>query len=97
MDNVSIHQLLTVATWIALVFLLVLLALIARKYEVLSGQRTYFELFAVPVIAFAGAALRQTQLDQVAGDTAGDLFLLVGGVSLAALCLHMYRLMTSGN
>lgn len=97
MDNVSLHQVLTVVSWGAVAVLLILLALIARKYETLSGERTYFKLFVLPVIAFAGAALRHVQRDQVAGDTAGDLFLLVGGVSLAALCLHMYRLMTSGD
>ena len=96
MDNPSIHQFLTIVTWLALSMLLVLLALIARKYETLSGERTYYRLFAVPVLAFAGAALRQVQTDQITGDPAADLFLLAGGLVLAGLCLNVYRRMTSG-
>lgn len=96
MEQPSIHQVLTVISWLALSMLLGLLALIARKYEVLSGERTYYRLFAVPALAFAGAALRQVQTDQITGDPAADLCLLAGGVTLAGLCVNVYRRMTSG-
>jgi phosphoglycerol transferase MdoB-like AlkP superfamily enzyme len=96
MDNLSLHQLLTIFSWFGLSVVLFLLALIARFYEELSSQRTYYQFFAIPVLAFAGATVRFSQLDQVTRDVWGDLCLLVGGVSLAALCLHVYRLMTSG-
>jgi hypothetical protein len=94
--RVSLHQFLTIYAWFGLSALLFLMALIARFYERLSGERTYYQLFAVPVIAFAGATLRETQLDQVTGDISTDIFLLIGGVSLAVLCLHIYHQMTSG-
>jgi hypothetical protein len=75
MESVSAHQFLMIYTWFALTALVFLMALIARFYERLSGERTYYRLFGVPVVAFAGATVR---------------------MALAALCLHMYRLMTSG-
>ena len=95
MSSVSIHQVLTIVIWFGLSTLLFLLALIARKYETLSGERTYYQLFTVPVLAFTGAALRQAHLDHITGDVWVDILLLVSGITLAGLCLHVYRLMTS--
>jgi hypothetical protein len=96
MESVSAHQFLTIYTWFALTALVFLMALIARFYERLSGERTYFRYFSVPIVAFAGATVRMVGTDQVVGDMWADAFLLIGGMALAALCLHMYRLMTSG-
>ncbi|NDJ77676.1 MAG: hypothetical protein GYB65_15600 [Chloroflexi bacterium] len=96
MDGVSAHQLLSVYGWFGLSAVIFLLALIARFYERLSKQRTYYQFFAIPVVAFAGSTVRLASLDQVTRDMVGDGLLLVGGVSLAVLCWHMYRLMTSG-
>ena len=96
MGSVSIHQFLTLYIWFGLSALLALMALIARFYERLSGKRTYYQLFMVPALAFAGATIRLAQLDHVAGDALADALLLAGGVSLIALCAHVYRLMTSG-
>jgi predicted permease len=95
MDDLSLHQFLTIYIWFALGALLALMALIARFYERLSGQRTYFRWFGVPVIIFAAVTIRLTQLDRVAGDVGADLGLWVGGWVLAGLCWHIYRLMTS--
>jgi hypothetical protein len=92
----NLHQLLTLYTWFGLGILIAFLALIARFYERLSGQRTYYRWFAVPAIAFGGAAVRFSHLDRMTGDAWGELLLLCGGLSLAALCVRMYRLMTSG-
>lgn len=96
MYSVSLHQFLTIYVWFALAVLLFLLALISQFYERLSNKQTFYRLFFIPVIAFAGATLRLTSQDRVTGDGWGDILLLVGGVSLAVLCVHMYRLMTSG-
>ena len=96
MSDISLHQFLTIYAWFGLATLLFLLALIARFYERLSGQRTYYQLFAVPILAFAGAAIRFSSRNQVTGDAWGELLLLLTGTSLAMLCLHVYRLMTSG-
>lgn len=96
MDGLSIHGLLTLVIWCGAALLLLLVALIARKYETLSGERTYYQGFAVPVLAWAGAAARLAHLDRVAGDALSDLLLAGGGVVLAGLCWHMVRRMTSG-
>lgn len=96
MDSPSIHQFLTIYTWFGLAALLFLIALIARKYEQLSKERTYYQLFVLPVIAFAVAAVQQTHRDRVVGDALGDVMMLIGGVMLAAVCVHMYHLMTRG-
>jgi hypothetical protein len=97
MDSLSAHQFLTLYIWFGLSALVFLMALIARFYERLSGQRTYYQFFVVPVTGFAGAAIRMAAFDQVVGDVLADLFLMAGGVSLGVLCLHVYRLMTSGH
>jgi hypothetical protein len=96
MDDVSAHQFLTIYTWFGLSALVFLMALVARFYERLSGQRTYYQLFFVPMLAFAAATVRLAGLDQLVGDGWANVFLLIGGASLAALCVHVYRLMTSG-
>ena len=48
MDSVSAHQLLILYSWFGLSALVFLMALIARFYERLSGQRTYYRLFRCP-------------------------------------------------
>jgi hypothetical protein len=95
MNDISLHQILTIYVWFGMSVLVFLLALIARFYERLSGQRTYYQLFSVPVIALAGATIRLVSVDQLTGDGWGDGLLLLSGVSLAALCVHVYRRMTN--
>lgn len=92
----TVHQALNVIGWLLLAGLALMLALIARFYEQLAAQRTYYQLFAVPVLLFGGAAVRMSTENTVAGDSWVDLLLLAGGLTLAMLCFHMYRLMTSG-
>ncbi|MBN2305305.1 MAG: hypothetical protein JXQ72_12540 [Anaerolineae bacterium] len=97
MDKLSLHQLLNIYVWFGLGIILFLLALIARFYERLSTQRTYYQWFVVPLLALAIATVRFSQLDRVTGDPLGDLCLFVAGITLAALCYHVYRLMTGGD
>ena len=96
MGDVSIHQIATISIWFGLSALLFLMALIARFYERLSGQRTYYWLFSIPVVTLAIATIVMTHQDIVAGHVVADMFLLISGIALGALCLHVYRLMTSG-
>jgi hypothetical protein len=96
MGNVTIHQIATICIWFGLSALLYLMALIARFYERLSGQRTYYWLFSIPVITLAVATIAMTRRDVVAGDVVADAFLFVSGITLGTLCVHVYRLMTSG-
>ena len=97
MNDISLHQVLTIYVWFGVTALVFLLALVARFYERLSGQRTYYQFFGLPVIALAGATIRLVSINQVTGDGWGDGLLLISGLSLAALCLHVYRRMTSGH
>lgn len=92
----DVHQALTLVSWIFVAAFILILSLIARFYEQMASQRTYYQLFAVPVLVFGVAAMRIIVEDKVAGDAWLDLLLLVGGVSLAVLARHTYRLMTSG-
>lgn len=95
--STSSHQFLSIYGWFVLSALLFLMALIARFYERLSGQPTYYRWFVIPALTWGGATIRQVHLDQLTGDSWSDLLLLVSGISLAALCLHLYRLMTSAS
>ena len=97
MSTPSAHQFLTLYTWFAVIAVVGLMALIARFYERLSGERTYYLWFVWPGVAFTGAAVRLSMLDRVTGDTWADLCLLAGGMSLGVLCVHIYRRMTSGH
>jgi uncharacterized SAM-binding protein YcdF (DUF218 family) len=96
MGGVSAHQFLTIYIWFGLIALVFLMALIARFYERLSSKRTYYQLFTIPVIVWTGATVRLAGLDRLTTDTWANVFLLIGGASLAALCLYVYHLMTSG-
>ena len=92
----SAHQFLTIFTWGGVAMLIGMMAFIARFYERLSNERTYFQFFLVPASALLLGALRLASVDLMVGDVWGEIGLFVGGISLTALCWHVYRLMTSG-
>lgn len=94
--SISLHQFLTIYTWFAISAFVFLLALIARFYERLSGAHTHYRWFFLPVIALAGSTVQFSGGNRMAGDVLGDSLLFVGGVGLTVLCIHIYRLMTSG-
>lgn len=74
--------------------LLFFLMLIARFYQRSSGERTYYQLYIIPIVLFGGGVARYTSIDYLAGDALGDLLLAVSGLILTALCLFLYRIMT---
>ncbi len=80
--------------WFVLAALLVFVLLIAQFYQRFSGERTYFQWFALPIVLFGVATARYTSIDQVAGDGAGDLLLTIGGTALIMLCIHLFYVMT---
>ncbi len=96
MTAITAHQTLTILTWFAAAILLVILLLIARFYENVSGERTYFWLFGAPIILWGMASARYAFLGQVGGDLLGDALWLLGGLLLAGLCIYLYNLMTAG-
>jgi type II secretory pathway component PulF len=86
----SLSQFLALYSWFLLAFILFILLLIARFYQRSSGRRTYFRLFALPVIAFGVATVRYAATDRITGDTLADLALGVAGICLMALLGVLY-------
>jgi hypothetical protein len=93
---ITAHQALTIFAWFVLTVLLLLLLLIARFYQNVSKERTYYWAFSLPIILFGLGSARYAFMDRVGGDLIGDLLWLTGGVLLAYLCISLYNLMTAG-
>jgi hypothetical protein len=91
---VSVSQFLMLYGWFPLAVLLFFLLLIARFYQRFSGERTFYPLFALPILLFGIATARYAGVNQVAGDTLADLLFAVGGIILMTLCVFLYWLMT---
>ena len=96
MTALSLNQFLMLYIWFPLAAALFLLLLIARFYEKFSGEQTLFRFFVLPIVFFGIASVRYASINRMAGDTAGDLLMAVGGIILAALCAFLYRRMTAG-
>ncbi len=96
MTAITAHQTLTILSWFAVAILLVILLLIARFYESVSGEHTHFWLFGAPIVLWGMASARYAFLGRVGGDPLGDVLWLVGGLLLAGLCIYLYNLMTAG-
>jgi hypothetical protein len=96
MTAITAHQALTIFSWFALAILLIILLLIARFYQNVSGERTHFWIFGAPIVIFGIASARYAFVNQFGGDPLGDLLWLLGGVVLAAMCIYLYNLMTAG-
>ena len=76
--------------------LLTILLLIARFYQNVSGERTYYWVFSLPIVIFGAASARYAFVDGLSGDALGDLLWFAGGVLLAAMCIYLYNVMTAG-
>jgi hypothetical protein len=96
MTSLTAHQMLTIFTWFLIAILLAILLLIARFYENVSKERTYFWAFGAPILIFAAASVRYAFNNQVGGDPVSDLLWFVGGLMLIGMCLYLYNLMTRG-
>ncbi len=96
MPTLSANQALILYIWFALAILLSLLLLIARFYQTVSQERTYYPGFGFVIIIFAAASARDVFVDSVSGDLLSDSLWLTGAVLLAAICVHLYRSMTAG-
>jgi hypothetical protein len=94
--TITAHQALTIFAWFVLTVLLLLLLLIARFYQNVSKERTYYWAFSLPIILFGLGSARYAFVDRVGGDLIGDLLWLAGGGLLAYLCISLYNLMTAG-
>src|SRR5258708_18947435 len=96
MTAITGHQVLTILSWFAITILLILLLLIARFYQNVSGERTHFWVFSLPVVVFGMAAARYSFVDQLNGDLLGDLLWLVGGLLLAGMLSFLFNVVTAG-
>jgi hypothetical protein len=96
MTSINAHQALTIFSWFAIATLLVLLLFIARFYQKMSKDRTYFWLFVLPIALFGLASARYAFIDRVGFDALGDLLWFSGGALLAGMCIYLYNLMTTG-
>jgi hypothetical protein len=94
--SITAAQALIVLTWFAVTILLLLLLLIARFYQNVSGERTYYWGFMLPIILFGVASARSAFIDQIGGDPLSDSLWFVGGLILIGLCIFLIRLMTDG-
>ena len=96
MINITTNQILLLYTWFPLAGVIAIILLVARFYQKFSGDRTYYNLYLVPLALFGLGIVRYASVDQIAGDLPGDLLMGTGGFILIALSLLLYRLMTAG-
>jgi type II secretory pathway component PulF len=96
MDTHAVNRFLAVYSWFLLAFLLLILLFIARFYQKITGENTRYLLFVVPMVLFAAASMYYASKSRVMGLATGDILLFAGGISLASLCLTLYRTMTAG-
>lgn len=94
MAAVSVSQFLTLYLWFSLAFVLVFLLLIARFYQRFATERTYFELYAIPILLFGLALMRYASIGHIAGDLLGDVLFGSAGLLLGGLSVFLYYRMT---
>lgn len=88
-----LNAILTLGAWGIACALIGVLYRIARFYQITSGRRSYYQLFGLPLVLFAVAAV----LNMVWLGTPSslvDALMLLGGASLIGLGYYLLRLMT---
>jgi membrane protease YdiL (CAAX protease family) len=89
-------------SWIVAAVLIFFLFLIGRFYEIRFGQRSYYQLFLIPLGFFVVAGVWDAFLANghtgdplldFVGASGPDLFFLLGGLALIVLCCSLYRTM----
>jgi tellurite resistance protein TehA-like permease len=88
-------QILIVVAWFLMAILIGFVVLIARFYEDVSGERTYYPAYFVTILCFAGASARSAFTNAADGDPLATVLWVIGAVSLAFLCVYLYNLMTA--
>ncbi len=78
--------------WVLVGALIAVAYRIARFYQITSGRRTYYRLFAVPLALFPIAALFDAAAEPLL-QALRDVLLLVGSVSLIGLGYYLLHLM----
>jgi hypothetical protein len=96
MNLASLQQVGLVVILLALAVFIGFIFLIARFYQLKTGEDSHYRWFAVPLLFFSGAILRYIQIGNVWDDILGDLLWFLGGMAFAWLTFSLYRLMTGG-
>lgn len=84
-------------SWCLAAAVVFFLYLIARFFEEKAGQRSYYELFLIPIVAFTLGALEYgLRSRDLVGNSWGDALLFVGGLALVSTGAYLLRLMVGG-
>jgi hypothetical protein len=87
--------LLAVYTWLVIGALVAMLALIARFYQLRSGEQSHYRFFLGALALLVGGGLIQAVTNtSPAGNPIGESLLCIGGASLLGLCYLLHQLMT---
>lgn len=89
-------NILTLYIWGGIAVLLFFLFAIARFFERKSSRRSFYPLFLLPVVFFAGSALRYFVVGDFVGDLWGDIGRIIGGALVCGLGYFLLNLMTGG-
>lgn len=96
-EGTLLHVLLIAVIGLGTAGVLMFLLLIARFYQVKSGQPTHYALFAIALIFFLVGALRYAFLQHgYVGDMVADGVLFLAGLLVILAGNHVFRLMTGG-
>ena len=93
LETEALSQVFLLYSWFVLSAVLGFVLLIARFYQRFAGEKTYYQLFLIPMMLFGVQVVRRTNY---ATDTLGSLSAALGGIVLLALSLYLYRRMTAG-
>ncbi|HDN79517.1 MAG: hypothetical protein DRI61_01515 [Chloroflexi bacterium] len=89
-----VKALLHLASLLIFCFILGMVMLIARFYEKKAGERTFYQLYLLPIILFILAGVLYLQRGgSFVGDVAGDLVLALAGAITVALVSYLFNLM----
>ena len=90
----TVGSILMLYSWIIAAILLLFLFLIGRFYEMQFRQRSYYQLFLLPLMLFlAGAIWYVFNTQDFVGVTGPDLLFLIGGLVVMGLGYTLYRIM----
>jgi hypothetical protein len=91
-----IARILTIAEWVGVAALLVIVYRIAYFYQVSSNQPTRYLWFFAPLGLLLAGGLRYAMVIEATSDLLADALMLAGGLALIALGMNLLREMTGG-
>ncbi|MBC7223218.1 MAG: hypothetical protein H5T59_02915 [Anaerolineae bacterium] len=90
-------RVLMVWAWVAATAVVFCLYMIARFFQQKSGERSYYQLFLIPVVLYLFASFRYLLPDtDFAVDEAANALLFIAGTGTLGLGSYLFNLMTGG-